>query len=232
MTESTASRLYYIDNMRVMLISLIVLIHLAITYGAPGDWYYQEVLTDDINILSLILYSLFNATVQAFALGLFFMISGYFTAASFDRKGARRFIKDRLKRLGIPLVCYVMILNPVLEFILHKFVYEGQQSFAGFMIQFFKNKRTVAAGPLWFVEALLLFSLVYVCWRFATKHTFDKSRFVWRVPGNGAIVLFAGIVGLMTFAVRLIFPVFWSWALLGFQFPHFSQYIMFFIAGI
>ncbi len=40
------------------------------------------------------------------------------------------------------------------------------------------------------------------------------------------------MVGLLTFAVRLKFPVFWSFELLGFQFPHFSQYIWFFIAGI
>ena len=37
------ARLLYIDNIRIVLISLIVLLHLAITYGAPGDWYFHEV---------------------------------------------------------------------------------------------------------------------------------------------------------------------------------------------
>jgi len=34
----TINRLYFIDNLRIFLISLVVLHHLSITYGAPGDW--------------------------------------------------------------------------------------------------------------------------------------------------------------------------------------------------
>ena len=41
--------------------------------------------------------------MQAFALGFFFMISGYFTPVSFDRKGGWGFLRDRFIRLGIPL---------------------------------------------------------------------------------------------------------------------------------
>ncbi len=37
-------RLLFIDNLRILLIVLVILVHLSITYGAPvGDWYYQEV---------------------------------------------------------------------------------------------------------------------------------------------------------------------------------------------
>ena len=39
MTTQTKNRLLYIDNIRILLISLIVLLHLVITYGGPGDWY-------------------------------------------------------------------------------------------------------------------------------------------------------------------------------------------------
>ena len=42
-----------------------------------------------------------NAT---FFMGLFFMISGYFFAPSFDKKGFTKFTIDKLIRYGIPLV--------------------------------------------------------------------------------------------------------------------------------
>lgn len=48
----------------------------------------------------------YNTTIQAFSMGLFFLISGYFTPSSYERKGSGRFAKDRLLRLGIPILCY------------------------------------------------------------------------------------------------------------------------------
>ena len=36
------TRMLYIDNMRVGLITLVIVGHMTITYGAPvGDWYYR-----------------------------------------------------------------------------------------------------------------------------------------------------------------------------------------------
>src|SRR5207248_140871 len=50
---------------------------------------------------------------QAYFMGCFFLISGYFTPGSFDRKGPATFYKDRLLRLGIPLVVFVFLLSPI-----------------------------------------------------------------------------------------------------------------------
>ena len=44
---------------------------------------------------------------QAYFMGLLFLISGYFSPQSLDRKGPARFVRDRLIRLGIPLVVAV-----------------------------------------------------------------------------------------------------------------------------
>jgi surface polysaccharide O-acyltransferase-like enzyme len=50
-------------------------------------------------------------------------------------------------------------------------------------------------------------------------------------PGNLAIAVFALAVGLMTFVVRIWLPVGWVFVPLGFQFPHFPQYIGLFAVG-
>ncbi len=103
-------RLFFIDNLRILLITLIMMIHLSITYGGEGSWYYRDGQADT---LSSILLTWHNAAVQAFSMGLLFMIAGYFTPGSYDRKGPRQYLKDRLLRLGIPMLCYDFIIGIV-----------------------------------------------------------------------------------------------------------------------
>jgi fucose 4-O-acetylase-like acetyltransferase len=46
-------------------------------------------------------------------MGVLFLISGYVSPGSLDRKGPRRFVTDRLIRLGIPLLVFFFVLNPI-----------------------------------------------------------------------------------------------------------------------
>ena len=82
MSPQNNSKLLYINNLRILLIIMIVLIHIAITYGADGSWYYSE----QTDLVSGIFLTMYCAITQAFALGFFFMISGYFTSGSYERK--------------------------------------------------------------------------------------------------------------------------------------------------
>ena len=118
-SNSNKSRLLYVDNLRFLLTILVILIHLSIGYGAPGDWYYNE--DGQIGTVSSILMTLFVALNQAFFMGFFFMLSSFFISGSLDRKGARLFLMDRLKRLGIPMLFYALVLNPLLEYALAVF---------------------------------------------------------------------------------------------------------------
>src|SRR5215472_15484641 len=43
-----SSRLFFIDHLRVLLIILVIMHHLAITYGAAGSWYYQDPTKDTL----------------------------------------------------------------------------------------------------------------------------------------------------------------------------------------
>ncbi len=44
-------------------------------------------------------------------MGLLFLLAGYFTPISCDRKGGTAFARDRLSRLGIPWLVY--LIHPV-----------------------------------------------------------------------------------------------------------------------
>jgi peptidoglycan/LPS O-acetylase OafA/YrhL len=103
-------RLYFVDYLRAALVVLVILHHTAITYGGSGSVYYTEPATDSTALGLLSLFTNFN---QAWFLGAFFLLSAYFTPGSFDRKGARQFLKDRLIRLGIPLLVFFFVINPL-----------------------------------------------------------------------------------------------------------------------
>ena len=215
----SGSRLYYIDNLRIFLISLVVLLHLNITYGGPGDWYYNE---SEAEMPALLLQAMFNITNQAFFMGMFFMISAYFTAGSVQRKTTGKFVKDRLIRLGIPLVIFYFFLNPLTNWIHYYFILNDDASLWDFMM----NQRARGFGPLWFVEALLIFTFLFLLFRkFLLK---IQLRF----PGTTGIVALALIVGLIQFIIRIRFLVGWSIPYTNLQLPFFIQYIVLFVVGI
>jgi len=85
-------------------------------------------------------------------------------------------------------------------------------------------------GVLWFVAALLLFNLIYVLWRvtFKPQESDDLSSRL----SVGKILLFATSLGIVSFLVRIIFPIGWVLQPVGFQLGHFPQYIVMFILGL
>jgi glucan biosynthesis protein C len=220
-------RLYFIDNLRILLITLVMMIHLSISYGGEGSWYYKEGRADTF---SAILLTWHNAAVQAFSMGLFFLISGYFTPGSYERKGPRRFFKDRLLRLGIPILCYDLVIGPLIVRPLVMFGTQGTTgSYSDFLAGYYSSFH-IGTGPLWFVEALLIFSGFYALWRKLAKAPFIQDS--KKLPGNSAIVLFALALSVVTFSVRIWLPLGWNFEPLNFQFPFFPQYICMFIVGV
>ena len=222
-------RLYFIDNLRILLITLVIMQHLSITYGGPGSWYYKEVQADQITGIVL---SWHNATNQAFFMGFLFMIAGYFTAGSYDRKGPRRFLKDRLLRLGIPILCYDFIIGPLVAYpLIRTGAWTSTSSYREYLARYY-SRFHVGTGPLWFVEALLIFATFYVLWRKFAKPSARPAQDDRDMPHNLTIVIFTLAVGAVSFAVRIWLPVGWTFGPLNFQIPFFSQYIAMFVVGI
>ncbi|HQC99896.1 MAG TPA: hypothetical protein PK306_29725, partial [Aquabacterium sp.] len=71
------SRLAGFDRLRTVLTVLVIAHHTAITYGGSGGWFYREV-RDGGAPLSLA-FTLFCSINQAFFMGLFFLLAGYFS---------------------------------------------------------------------------------------------------------------------------------------------------------
>jgi uncharacterized integral membrane protein len=216
-------KIFYIDNLRVILIILVVLHHTFITYGAPGNWYYMQKTTQQAALIPM---TMFVAVNQSFFMGFFFFLSAYFILPSLERKGAAQFVKDRLIRLGIPLIFYSLILGPAMNYLIYYWGYGHHITLSQYLSGY---DDWIDFGVLWFVVALLLFTLVYVGWRNVTANRNNQTTTTLSV---GRVLLFAIGLGVFSFLVRLVFPVGWVLKPVGFQLGHFPQYITLFIAGI
>ena len=222
------NRHYFVDNLRVLLVILVVIAHISITYGAQGGWYYYEH-TDDMFSNAVLQFVI--STVQAFVLGLFFLISGFFTPKTYQRKGAKNFIKDRLLRLGIPLLIYEILINTVLVYLNVTIVQGIKISYWEFFQETMLPPKIIGTGPLWFVVALMIFSFSYVI--YAKMRGKDEAIVVKKAfPNNLVITLFAIIITTITFLIRINLPIGWSLAFFHLQFPFYTQYIFFFSFGI
>lgn len=217
----TKTRALYIDNLRIFLIALVVLHHLAITYGGPGGWFYNESSAGFPEILPL---SMFVATNQAFFMGMFFFISAYFIIPSFQRKGIGKYSKDRLIRLGIPTLLFFFILFPLTVFIRDQYIFGEDASFLNLL------KHAHGFGPMWFVEALLIFNFSYLLLKLIQRKS--ETAKVITLPGTWTIILFAALIGLGQFIIRIWLPVGWAMPFTDFQLPFFLQYIFLFALGI
>ena len=221
------NRLLFVDNLRILLISLVILQHLSVTYGGIGGWYYYDGEPDQISGIVLTIH---NAINQSFFMGLFFLISGYFTAGSYNRKGPGRFLKGRLLRLGIPWLFYYLFIDTITVYVLRVKVDGYDGSVWRFLASHF-GRFNIADGPVWYVETLLIFSIIYALWRSFAKTPSPAVRENDRMPGNLAIAITGLALGVLTFAVRLWRPLGWGLAPLNLQLPFFPQYICLFIVG-
>ncbi|MEV0622762.1 acyltransferase family protein [Nonomuraea sp. NPDC050404] len=212
----TRTRLYAVDNLRILLTALVVAHHVALTYGNIPLWYYSEPAKDPTGIALDVLV----VADQAFFMGFFFLISGFFTPGSIDRKGPRVFVRDRLVRLGIPLLVYLLLLRPLAG--IGGVLGRGELSFWEYYLISWDP------GPMWFVEVLIVFALAYAAWR-AVRAPLDERSAPLRLKW---IVLFTLGLAVATFAWRLLVPTNTYWPVIGLPTPSFlPQYAAMFVLG-
>jgi peptidoglycan/LPS O-acetylase OafA/YrhL len=219
----SVNRAYYVDRIRVVLTALVVFHHTAITYGAPGGWYYNE-LPLSLSVTGLLLI-LFVSVNQAYFMGFFFLLAGYFTPNSYNRKSLGQFILDRLLRLGIPLLIFVFVLDPLTKSLVAVL---GTRS-----LPFWPDYTTRLAhpgwntGPLWFAEALLIFSFGYIIYRI--NHKAEPRQMEAPMPRWTTWFLSAIAVGIVALLLRQWVAV--GDSVIGLQIGYFASYTFLFALG-
>ena len=220
-----AQRNLYIDRLRTVMTALVILHHTAITYGAIGGWFWHELSPSGAPSSQLLI--LFCTTNQAYFMGFFFLLAGYFTPASLERKGYAQFIGDRFLRLGLPLLAFGLILGPLTAAIVNFAQGNGFWSCIAWLWQHME----FINGPLWFTQTLLIFILIYCAWRALAGAPLAQSQRVPRpVPTRRWWLLSALATGIAALAIRQFMPV--GQNVLGMQLGYFATYIVLFAVGI
>lgn len=185
---TTTNRLYFLDNLRVFLIILVIAHHVGQAYGPTGGWWpIQEAARTP-------LLGPFFVVNRSFMMSLFFLIAGYFTVTACDAKGPIVFLKGRLLRLGIPVVIYGLIMIPLQIFV---FTPPGTKGSAW----------PIDVGHLWFLQHLLIFSAGYVLWRLFRANRTKPNLNPINPPGYLPILLYALALALITGVVRIWYPI-------------------------
>jgi len=231
--ESRKPRLDWIDNLRWLVIVLVVLVHVCVTYSGLGGWYYKE--ETSLDLASVLVFFAFELFSQAFFMGFLFLLAGYFVPAAYDRKGAGRFVLDRLARLGAPAAIFVLVLHPLTELIKKSFLRPPLRwaDIPGFYGWYFGNLQFLReTGPLWFAVALLVFCLVYAgARRSAGVLGLRRAREARGQPvSHWTVAALIAIMAAASILVRLVQPIGTSWY--NMQLCFFPQYVILFLVGL
>ncbi|MGO9467642.1 MAG: acyltransferase family protein [Isosphaeraceae bacterium] len=227
-------RLLYIDNLRILLTGLVVIHHAAVTYSDIPMWYYTEPAKDRSSVALDALLIL----DQTFFMGFFFLISGYFVPTSYDHKGGRAFLQDRLVRLGIPLAVFAVLLGPILVAGFYALA-RAEAAAKGADLSYWSfYLSSMSPGPLWFVEVLLLFCALYVlARRFWTGPVpappIEVARVRPPVEFMVAILGYSLTLAVLTSLWRMVVPVGQFWPIVGLPTPaYLPQYASLFVVGL
>jgi glucan biosynthesis protein C len=229
-------RLFFIDNIRWLMVVFVVLMHLNVTYSNMGLWYYKEPVKMDA--LSGVLFAIYGSFTQAYFMGLLFFIAGYFIPGSFDRKGASGFVQDRIIRLGIPTLLYMLLIHPITILIIGLFNHNNPTNLTSWYIEYLTSFTFISSfGPLWFAFALLVFSILYAFLRqFSLIPALIAKQDMPILLKNSWIIVVIALISIVAFLLRLVQPVgvplFNTFTGNFMQIGNFSSYIILFILGI
>jgi fucose 4-O-acetylase-like acetyltransferase len=217
-----AARLNFLDNLKMILVVLVVAHHAGQPYGPTGgSWPIMHAVKERM-------LGPFFHTNASFFMGLFFLISAYFLPAAFDRKGPAKFLVDRFLRLGVPLLVFGLVIFPSAGYV----VFGQNQSFLAYVADVLFVKHHFEFGHLWFVAHLLVYALGYMIIRRLT-HVQRVEVTPRPFPSNSLILAYALALAAVSVVVRIWFPID-RWVFIGVpsEIAHLPQYFSLFVLGV
>ncbi len=214
----------WVDHVRTFMIVLVVNMHACVTYSHVGDWYMMA----EPTMTAKVPFIVWQGMLQSFFMGLLFFLAAYFAAGSLARRGPGGFMRERLVRLGLPALLYMLVIHPFILLGLNPWDHDFGPPAAFYARYVMSGDFLGESGPLWFAVALLIFSLVLAAGKSALGP--GRSTNTTTPPSGKLLFGFALLLGLGTFAVRLVQPI--GTNVLNLQLCFFVQYIAWFLAGL
>ena len=227
---STKKRVLFIDQIKAVMIALVIAQHVLLAMLVPGIWFGIHIPYNEsahplfIGISSWSLY-FFNT----FFMYMLFLISGYFVPRSVHKKGVTRYLKERLLRIGIPFAFGLLLINSS-SFLL------GRLSPGSATADMpWRDLPFNQLGVMWFLVVLFAFDLLYCGWvqlrgdRFAINTSAPTPQLrSWLIS---AVVL--AIIEVVMATQTQFWAAVARWPLGGLQVqgPHIFTYLFLFFLG-
>ncbi|MFD3926026.1 acyltransferase family protein [Streptomyces sp. NPDC058614] len=157
-----------LDAIRTLVVIGLVFFHSALVFATDTDFYVQNRDTTD----AILVIAGFGVV---WAMPMLFFVAGLGSWHSLHRRGPAGFARERLLRLGVPLLFATAVLLPVPQWLRERSADPGyDESYLRFLPRFFDVHLDLSAFPfvvqgkyfetghLWFVVLLLTFSLFLV----------------------------------------------------------------------
>lgn len=202
----TANRIGFFDNIRYLMVLLVVVLHSACGYSNNTQWWA-------VNDANSIFFDYLLGVLGVFLMPTLFFIAGYFALPSLQQKGKWLFIKSKLKRLGIPCLLGVVLMVPIINLI-HLYSRDYPVSLLSLWSRFVKNIEGALSlhtgfitsslqfqhKHFWFISLLLVFFIIFTFLHDAKKRwlpnkpTSAKSK----TPTMRSILLVLSLVSVLT----------------------------------
>ena len=140
-----------LDALRGFAMALGIVLHAAAFLGGVPYWPAQEefaIVTAFPNP-----YSRLMLGIHGFRMPVFFLLSGFFTALLWRRRGLKRLVDQRLRRIGLPLLIGALTITPLNNWLFGVIELEP----GAWITSWFRN-----FNHLWFLWQLLLIAAIFL----------------------------------------------------------------------
>ena len=232
-----------LDNLRGIVILIVLAFHSVLAYlrflgpdpfpfDLPPYQWRAFAIVDGRRWLG---FDVFCAWQDVYLMSLMFFLSALFTAPSLARKGAPRFLAQRLQRLGLPYVFAVAVVMPLALYPTYRVsaADPGLDAYA----RHYLALPFWPAGPMWFLWQLLALTVLA-----AALHRFAPSAIAllgrWgstagKRPGRFFIGMFAASALAYVPLALAVTPMAWSdHGLFSFQLSRPLHYAVYYFAGL
>jgi hypothetical protein len=144
-------RINAFDFLRTLMIFCVIVLHVSMTYMlcSPSWWY---VISKEVSPVFLVIVNV----LDIFMMPVLFFISGYFTPASYLRKGTVGFLKDKIRHILFPWLLGIIVIVPLFSLSLGK----SMGDVIG-MVEEDSLYLFIWQGHLWYLGVLFLFLFGY-----------------------------------------------------------------------
>lgn len=151
-------RKYFLDWLRVLVVLLIIPHHVALTYSHIGKGYvYTSIKVDSLY------YFIQSDFLNLWFMILLFFISGVSAFYSISKRSIKGFIKERVKKLLIPVLFYTYLLGPLTAFYAQTNLFSLNLSFLEFYPLYLKNiQEYLGWAQMWFCAYLFTYSIITI----------------------------------------------------------------------